>query len=308
MSSPSLETPAATSRRPSALLLVGGLAAMLVMWSLNYVAAKIALLHLDPFTLVAFRFQVAAAVMSAIYLAQKRRSPLQRRHIWTFVYLAFFGVVLNQGLFTIGLKYTSSAHSSIIVATDPILILALAYLMGIESLTVGKVSGVALAFIGIVTLETEHGSPAHSPLLLGDLISLGGAIGFSVYAVFAKRITDEYDAVALNTFNCVAAAIAFLPEAIWKGTQLDWRAVGWQGWAGMCYMAIFSSVAAYLIFYWALRHMDPSRVAVINYLQPVLVILLAALFLAEPMTRHLLEGTALVLAGVYLAERGASWR
>ena len=72
-------------------------------------------------------------------------------------------------------------------------------------------------------------------------------------------------------------------------------------------MAIFSSVAAYLIFYWALRHMDPSRVAVINYLQPILVILLAAAFLSEPMTRHLLAGTALVLLGVYLAERRASW-
>jgi drug/metabolite transporter (DMT)-like permease len=46
---------------------------------------------------------------------------------------------------------------------------------------------------------------------------------------------------------------------------------------------------------------------VINYLQPILVILLAAAFLSESMTRHLLAGTAFVLVGVYLAERGASW-
>jgi drug/metabolite transporter (DMT)-like permease len=281
---------------------------MLIMWSVNYVAAKVALAHFDPFTLVAFRFEVAGAIMLAIYFAQKRRVPMQRRHVWTFAYLAFFGVVLNQGLFTIGLNYTSSAHSAIIVAMDPILILALARAMGIESLTPGKVIGVGLAFVGIVILETEHGSPAHSPLLLGDLISFGGAIGFSIYAVFAKRIAEEYDAVALNTFNCVAAAIVFLPVAVRQGIHLDWKGVTWAGWVGMCYMAIFSSVAAYLIFYWALRHMDPSRVAVINYLQPILVILLAAAFLSEPMTRHLLAGTAMVLMGVYLAERGASWQ
>ena len=306
MSAPSVETPAAPSHRPSTLILTSGLAAMLLMWSVNYIAAKIALAHFDPLTLVAFRFELAGAIMLAIYFAQKQRVPMRRRHLWTFTYLAFCGVVLNQGLFTIGLNYTSSAHSAIIVAMDPILILALARTIGIESLTPGKVIGVGLAFVGIVILETEHGSLAHSPLLAGDLISFGGAIGFSIYAVFAKRITKEYDAIALNTFNSVAAAIAFLPIAIRRGTSLDWKGVTWQGWVGMLYMAIFSSVAAYLIFYWALRHMDPSRVAVINYLQPILVILLAAAFLSEPMTRHLLAGTTFVLVGVYLAERGAS--
>jgi drug/metabolite transporter (DMT)-like permease len=280
---------------------------MLIMWSVNYIAAKVALLHFEPLTLVAFRFEVAGTVMVAIYFAQKRRVPIERRHLWTLACLAFLGVVVNQGLFTIGLNYTSSAHSAIIVALDPILILALARAMGIESLTPGKVVGVGLAFLGIVILETEHGSPTHSPLLMGDLISLGGAVGFSVYAVFAKPITQEYDAVALNTFNCVAAAIAFLPVAVRRGVSLNWRGVAWQGWVGMFYMAICSSVAAYLIFYWALRHMEPSRVAVINYLQPILVILLAAHFLAEPMSRHLLAGTALVLMGVYLAERRDSW-
>jgi drug/metabolite transporter (DMT)-like permease len=278
---------------------------MLLMWSVNYVAAKIALVHFDPITLVAFRFEVAGAVMLAIYLAQRRRMALERRHIWIFAYLAFLGVVVNQGLFTIGLNYTTSAHSALIVAMDPILILALARAMGIESLTPGKVIGMGLAFVGIALLETENGSPAHSPLLFGDLISLGGAVGFSIYAVLAKRIADQYDAVALNTFNCVGAAILFLPLAIRQGIQLRWSSVPWQGWAGMCYMAVFSSVLAYLLFYWALRHMDASRVAVINYLQPILVILLATAFLSEHLTRHLLAGTALVLLGVYLAERGA---
>lgn len=278
---------------------------MLVMWAFNYLAVKIALLHFDPLTLVAFRFEVAGAVMLAIYLAQKRRMALQRRHLWTIAYLGFFGVIVNQGLFTLGLNYTTSSHSAIIVAIDPILILALARATGIESLAPGKVIGVVLALAGIMVLETEHGAPTDSPLLIGDLISLGAAIGFSIYAVLAKRITEEYDSIALNTFSILVAAIVFLPVAIRQGIQLNWRGVGWEGWVAMCYMAVFSSVLAYLVFFWALRHMDPSRVAVINYLQPILVILLAAAFLSEHLTRHLLLSTALVLLGVYLAERGA---
>lgn len=275
------------------------------MWGGNYLAVTVALAHIDLLTLVAFRFEIAGALMLAIYLGKKPRARLQRRHLWTFVWLAFFGVMVNQGLFTAGLKYTIPSHSAIISAIDPILILLLARAMGIETLSAGKLIGMGLAFAGIIVLEIQHGQPARSPLLQGDLIAFGGAIGFSIYAVLAKGVTNEYDTVSLNAFNCFGAAIAFLPFTLHQAIHLDWKAVAWQGWAALLYAAVFSSVLAYLVFYWALRHMDASRVSVINYLQPILVILLASVFLDENPSRHLLMGTAFVLAGVYLAERGA---
>jgi drug/metabolite transporter (DMT)-like permease len=49
--------------------------------------------------------------------------------------------------------------------------------------------------------------------------------------------------------------------------------------------------------------MDPSRVAALNYIQPVIVILISVPLLGEHPTGHLFAGAALVLLGVYLAER-----
>ncbi len=72
---------------------------------------------------------------------------------------------------------------------------------------------------------------------------------------------------------------------------------------GLLYMAAISSVAAYTLFYWALRYMEASRVAAVNYFQPVGAILVAAIFLREVPTRYLLLGGVLILLGVYLAER-----
>ena len=80
--------------------------------------------------------------------------------------------------------------------------------------------------------------------------------------------------------------------------------VGWAGWVGLFYMAALSSVAAYTLFYWVLRYMEASRLAAVNYLQPIGAILVAAAFLGEMPTRNLLLGGALILLGVYLAERG----
>jgi drug/metabolite transporter (DMT)-like permease len=103
----------------------------------------------------------------------------------------------------------------------------------------------------------------------------------------------------------VAAAVMFLPLAIRQGIHLDWGQVGWAGWAGLLYMAVFSSVLAYTLFYWILRYMEASRVAAVDYLQPFIVVLLSMVFLGERPTGHLLAGGALVLLGVYLVEHVA---
>jgi drug/metabolite transporter (DMT)-like permease len=292
--------------RPSKLTLAFWLLMMLVLWSGNYVAGKIALRTLDPITLVCLRLQLAAFTMLAIYYLRGERQTLKLRDTWPFLYLGFFGVVLNQGLFTVGLNYTTSDHSAVLIAIGPIIILLLARVLKLEALTVAKVVGMAISFVGVYLLETEQGSPAHSPLLMGDIITFGGVIGFSIYAVLGKRVAGQYDSIAMNTFNCVAAALLLLPLTIRQVISLDWRSVGLGGWLGMIYMAVGSSVAAYTIFYWVLRYMTASRVGAVSYFQPVIVILLSMAFLGERPSRMLLEGTALVLLGVFLAERGKS--
>jgi len=299
-------TPDSEKPRPSKLTLAFWLFTMLVLWSGNYVAGKIALRTLDPITLTCLRLQLAAFIMLAIYFTRRERQPLKLGDAWPFLYLGFFGVIVNQGLFTVGLNYTTSNHSAVLIAIGPIIILLLARALKLEMLTAAKVAGMAISFVGVYLLETEQGSPAHSPLLLGDIITFGGVIGFAIYAVLGKRVVAQYDAIALNTFNCVAAALLLLPITIRQSIHLDWHSVALSGWLGMIYMAVGSSVAAYTIFYWVLRYMTASRVGAVSYFQPIVVILLSMAFLGERPSRLLLEGTALVLVGVFLAERGKS--
>lgn len=293
----------ASASRPSALALALALVGVLVIWSGNYIAGKITLAHLGALSIVAFRFQISAAVLLGIYFARRQRTPLRRRDIWTFVYVGFFGYAVNQGCFVIGLGHTTSEHSVVIIAMGPIVILLLASVLKLEKLTAAKCLGMAISFLGVLLLETEQGSPMHSPLLLGDLITLAGTLGFAMYTVLGKKVVAAYDSLSMNTFNAVVVAVMFLPLAVHQGVRLDWKSVGWAGWVGLFYIAVFSGVAGFLLFYWALRHMDASRVVAVNYFQPVVVFLLSIPFLGEHPTVRLLASAALVLLGVYLAER-----
>jgi O-acetylserine/cysteine efflux transporter len=303
---PAVASTSAEPRTPRTLTLLFWLVVMLLLWSFNYVAGKIALRTLDPISLTCFRLELAALVMLPIYFAQPNRAPLRLRDIWPFAYLGFFGGIINQGFFTVGLNYTTSDHSAVIIAVGPIIILLFARALKLEAFTIAKIVGMAISFAGVYLLETEQGPPSHSPFLLGDLITFGGVIGFAAYTVLGKRVATQYDSIAMNTFNCVAAALMLLPLTVHQAIHLNWHSVALSGWLGMIYMAVGSSVAAYTIMYWALRYMTASRVGAMSYFQPVVVILLSIALLGERPTRNLLEGTALVLAGVYLAERGKS--
>jgi drug/metabolite transporter (DMT)-like permease len=223
---------------------------------------------------------------------------------------------MNQRCFTVGLGFTSVAHSALIVSMGPIYVLLLARAHGQETITGKKLLGMALCFCGVAVLAAERGSslpagagpPAAAGLAgsawRGDLIMLSGSLGFAFYTVLGKKVAAQYDSLAMNLYNYLAAALFVLPVALWRGQRLEWSAVGWAGRAGLAYMALFASVVAYLIFYWALGHMEASRLASFSsYLLPVLATILGVVLLGERLTRHVVLGGALVLAGLYLAER-----
>jgi drug/metabolite transporter (DMT)-like permease len=297
------ESSSVSSRRPSAFLLALGLVAVLLIWSFNFVAAKIGLRHMDAISFASIRMPLAALLMLSFYFAQRQRTPLNRRDLWTFAFLGFFGTVINSGCFVLSLDHTTSEHSVILRALGPVVVLALAVALAIEKLAPAKAAGMAISFLGVILLDAEHGFSMHSPLLLGDLYTFLSVAGFAIYTVLAKRVAMRYDAVSMNTYTVVAAAVIVAPVAVRQAVHLQWGNVGAAGWAAMLYMALITTVASFTIYSWVLRYMEPSRAAVINYVQPVIVILISIPLLGEHPTHNLLAGGALVLAGVYLAER-----
>jgi drug/metabolite transporter (DMT)-like permease len=283
---------------------------MVLIWTVNFVIAKVALRYLSPFALAPFRVTLAAVLMLLIYRVLRDKfadhpgpAKLEKRDWAWFALLGALGVAGNQMLFAIGLSFTTIGHSSLIIGAGPITILLLARLMRLELLTIRKLAGMMLCFVGVLILALEHGLSMQSGTLKGDLITGLGSMSFCLYAVLSKKVSRRYDTMQINLYSFLAGGLIALPLAVWQGSKLDWAGVHWAGWAGLLYMALFASVIAYILFYWALRHMAASRLSAFTYLQPILATLLGVVTLDEPVTRHLVWGGAFILVGVYLAER-----
>ncbi len=241
---------------------------VVVVWAVNFIAAKIGLRYLPPVTMASFRVVIAGLSMVPAYLicsrmpafADARRARLhglKPRDLWTFSYLGFFGVVVNQMCFTMGLRYTSVSHAAVIVGMGPIYTLVLAVLFRLERATWHKVVGMALT---------------------------------------------------MTAFNHFAGALIILPVALhqaWAlGPSSKWRAIPWQGWTALLYMAVCSSAMAYLFYFWLLRYLEASQLSAFTYLLPVLAVILGILWLGERGSATQIVGGALALGGVYWVESG----
>ena len=202
------------TRRPSPWLLGAMLALMITIWSVNFIAAKIALRHVAGLPLVWLRLELAGVVMAVIYfLAPGQRTKFDRRDIGLFFVLGIVGVILNQGGFTYGLKFTSVGHSAILIALSPVIVLLLARLTGLETISRRKAFGIALCFAGAMVLAAESGfgSSFGSETLLGDGITLASVIGYAVWVVTAKKIIAKYDTITICYFNFLTSAVCLLP-------------------------------------------------------------------------------------------------
>jgi len=308
-----------SGRAPGGIVLGASIALVIVIWAVNFIAAKIGLRSLPAATLASFRVVLAGAVMLPFYMfcsrlpafaeaAECRRRKLTLGDLWTFLYMGFFGVVMNQVCFTVGLRYTSVSHAAVIVGMGPIYTLILAVLLQLEKATWRKAIGMAIAFAGIAVLASENGISARSPSVLGDAITMTGSVGFAMYAVLGKRLGTRYDPLTMTAFSHYAGAVIVLPVAICRalllGSAEQWRAIAWTGWAAMFYMAVFSSAVAYVFYFWVLRYMEASQLSAFTYLLPVVATILGIVWLGERGSWGQVLGGVLALSGVYWIESG----
>ena len=284
------------------------IAIMVLAWSFNFIVAKRTLEEVPPLTLLFLRVLFSNVILLALYIGKGmyKRRPLEEGDWKWFALIGLFGVAGNQTGFTVGLHYTTVAHSSLIISLTPILVLLLATRMKLEIFTPMKVVGMLLSFSGVAVLVSEHGFDMHSASFSGDLITFAGSVCFALYTVYGKKVADRYDTLSLNTYTYLfGGSIVFLFTGR-EAFSLNLMTLSWKGWLGALYMAAIASVLAYMIFYYALGKISASRLVAFSYLQPVLATLLSVLLLGDKVTTHLLVGGALVLVGVALAERGRS--
>jgi drug/metabolite transporter (DMT)-like permease len=290
--------------RPSEARLYWLLGLMLLFWSLNYIIGKVALREFPAVLLTCIRTTFAGAFILPIYLWRERgkHRAWTGRELGGLLMLGIFGVVANQFFFVVGLASTSVVHASIVVTLMPILVLLLAAFLGQERITARKVLGMVIAATGVGVLQLEKGGGSGATLL-GDFIVFLSDVSLAIFTVRSKQLMKRYGSLTINSVAYIGGALALAPFTVWLGWRYGLARASAGAWWSVAYMALFSSVLAYLIYNYALTYMPASRASAASYLQPLGATLLAVVLLGESLTTALAIGGILVLTGVFVKER-----
>jgi drug/metabolite transporter (DMT)-like permease len=222
--------------------------------------------------------------------------------------LSLFGTGLHYGIQTIGLQYTTASNASLYAVTSPISIAVIAVLFLGERLTIKKALGIGCALVGVLlvlgieTLKTFE-LKGH---LLGDLLVLTSIIMWGIFTVLGKDMTRRLSAIDLTAIVTFMGTICMVPAG-WIETShhsFSLAAIPPEAWAAVAFLGITCSFLATLLYFFALERAESQKVGVYMYTIPPMTYIIAALYLNETIGLNLLLGSIIVVAGVYITEKG----
>jgi len=287
-------------RRPALLLILTTL-----IWGSNAVAARLAVGHVSPMVLTTARWSVACIALWFVARRPLAASWPLLRPRWG--YLAAMGVAGFTGfnaLFYTAAHHTSAVNLTIIQGVVPVLVLlggAVVLRMRVSAL---QALGVALTLAGVAVVASRGQWSVLRALDLnaGDLSVLLASV---LYAGYTLGLRAKPAVSPLVFFAAVAAvaALASLPLLAWEVAAGHFFWPTPQGWLIILYVGLLPSFVSQITFIRAVELIGPARAGVFYNLTPVFGPALAVLVLGEPLRVYHVAALAMVLGGIWVAER-----
>lgn len=274
------------------------IAAVVVIWGLNFVVMKLGLQGLSPMLLGALRFSVAAAALLLVW----RRPPLPAR------YLLAYG--LAQGVGQFGLLFTglqlgmTAGMASVVMQTQAFFTLLLAAPLLGEPTRRSQWLGLTVALIGLIAIASAHGEGPGQMTLIGFLLTLGAAFMWALSNLVGRLAArqGDYDPVAFIAWSSLVPIAPFFALALWQQGQDAIRhqiqAMDWRAGAAVLYLGLLATLLAYSLWTRLLKRHAASQIVPWSLLVPVVGLLAAASTFGEWPSPLQWAGTAAVLLGL----------
>src|SRR5437016_2287577 len=291
--------------QPRKFLVISAFAALYVIWGSTYLGILFAIQSIPPFLMAGARFLLAGLIMFAIARTQ---GPLRSTSAeWRTALVVGACLLLGgNGGVTLSEKFVESGLASLIVATVPIYITLLGWLGGMTPRPKPMVwLGLAGGFCGVGILlgpalrfSTPSGShPAigMSILLISSFIWSAG----SLYSRVVKHAASPFLAAAQQMF-CGGLLLMLVGLLVGERKHFHPANISTLSLGAFIYLVLIGAIVGYTAYFWLLRHCDPAKVATYAYVNPIVAVLLGALFAHETVTLRTLVAAALIIGSVAL--------
>ena len=282
-------------------------AAVYLIWGSTYLAAQFGLATIPPYLMGALRFSIAGLILLSWSLLRQQPMPGKKAILVNSIG-GILMLVGGSGSVLWSQQYLGSGLAAILVASLPIWFVLLdkkqwSYYFGDRRVIIGVIFG----FVGILLLfgaGLRNGLAAGSGWMqvIGIGVILLGCIAWTIGSLYVKYKAVEADIATSAGIQLLAAGLfSLLPSFLtgeWNG--FEWSQVSNGGWLALLYLTIPGSVIAFMSYIYLLAVRPAAQAGTYAYVNPVIAVLLGAVFAQETVSGWQVLGLVTILLSVLL--------
>lgn len=273
--------------------------ALTMMWSPSFLFIKLALQDFPPLTIVSLRVTLAAIILGIVLLFLKRGFPKDLKFWMRTSVMALLSSAFPFSLFCYAEQTIDSALAAILNGTTPMFTAILAQIfVASDKMNAQKAIGIALSSAGMIVLFAPKLIEGMSGSSLGMLAATLAAFSYSLSHVYGKLFTIGQKAFVAPAAQFMMNALMMWPFALWHEDVFNLPTPSLTAIGGICGLAVFGTVLAFIIYYKLLDHCGPTAISMVACFFPVVGMFLGFFFLGESFTLGGLVAAGMILLGM----------
>jgi len=236
-----------------------------------------------------------------VIFIQRVRWPRDFRTWFPLLVLGLTNVAIPFFLISWGEKSIDSAVASVLDATVPLFTILIAhYLLRDDKITLPKMMGLLIGFAGVVVLMSKDLLHASTSSLLGQAAVILASVFYAVSSVYVRKTTEDTPGILRSAVPLISATVTMWLATLIFESPVKIPQLGIT-WVALLWLGIFGSGLAFVMAYYLIHEIGPTRTTMVTYLFPLGGVLLGVTFLHEELTWQLITGAILIVLSLIVA-------
>jgi len=281
--------------------LLSGLSASAI-WGGMYVVSKVVLGVIPPFSLVTLRLLLGILTL-AVALLLRRRWTMTPRQFWRIFGVGTVGYGISLGFQFVGTRLSTAANGALVTSATPAFVLLFAAILLAEKITARSFLALLIATLGVVAVIDPRTAQISPSTFWGNLCLVAAALTWALYSVLVRMVTRSTDVLSTTLIALVGGLPICMPLAGWEALTQGYGKINLPIAGGILFLGIISTALAMYLWNNAFALLDAGLASLTFFAQPIVGVLLSALFLQEHISFLFILGGVLIALALLISSR-----
>ena len=237
------------------------------------------------------------------------KEKVEKKDYGKIMMASLLGFFLTQMTFLIAIPDITPMDCSIVSSLSPIYTMFIAAFALKEPITLRKVGGVAISFLGVIYLilntVTGQGSTVQTSWV-GILLMIANSLCFSLYLGLFKPVITKYSVITFMKWIFLFAAAFSLPLAAHELITFDYSLLSGTYLSELAFLIVCSTFITYFLIPLGQKRIRPTLVSMYSYIQPIIAILISIYVGMDSLSWQKVLAATMVFGGVVLVNYSRS--